>query len=394
DAGDSAVVDAGDSGPPDAGDAGSADAAVPRLCGTGDCEPQVIAAGWSHTCAALNDSRLVCWGRNNQGQLGREPTGEAFPRPAAVPDLSVTPSAFFPPRPDYLGAGSEHTCVVVDDDGPTMCFGANADWQVRAMGPPRSSVPLEGMRSGGRLSVGGAQACLVSAPATICWGRNDRGQLGNGGTMSPLIVSLLPLPDGSVVRDLSLGADHGCATIMTAGIDFRVHCWGVNDLGQVGDGTNAQRESPVPITSAGTGALVAAGHDHSCYATAAGEVLCWGPRALGDTPHAVADLPPVDAIAAGDGFTCALSAGSVWCWGSNVYGQLGTGTTGGTAGPSRVPGIDFAAQLAVGRFHVCVVEDVPGDAPARILCWGRNDHGQLGDGTTEDRASPVNVVAE
>ena len=136
---------------------------------------------------------------------------------------------------------------------------------------------------------------------------------------------------------IAVGDRHTCAVTSVGS----VKCWGTNWIGQLGDGTDTPRHTPVEVSGLSSGVIaVVAGATHNCALTSAGGVKCWGSNAYGqlgdgtDTPR----LTPVEvsgltsevtAIAAGDDHTCALtSAGRVKCWGRNDYGQLGDGTTG------------------------------------------------------------------
>jgi len=106
---------------------------------------------------------------------------------------------------------------------------------------------------------------------------------------------------------------------------------------------------------------------------------------LGVTPSA----PPVTAVAAGWQHTCALVSGAVWCWGHNNHGQLGNGTTTDSATPVKVSGLSGVTALAAGGAHTCALASASGS----VWCWGWNGNGQLGDGSTTDRSSPVPVSA-
>jgi hypothetical protein len=154
-------------------------------------------------------------------------------------------------------------------------------------------------------------------------------------------------------------------------------------------------------TRASTATAIAAGGVHTCALTSAGGVKCWGYNPygqLGDgtttgrsTPVPVSGLAGgVAALAAGSIHTCALtSAGAVKCWGNNIYGQLGDGTTTERHTPVAVSGLasGVAALAAAGSGHTCALTGA-----GAVKCWGRNGHGALGDGTTTERHTPVAVV--
>src|SRR5690606_24544210 len=101
-------------------------------------------------------------------------------------------------------------------------------------------------------------------------------------------------------------------------------------------------------------------------------------------------------IAAGGGHTCALRGnGRVICWGQNKYGELGDGTTGDSTKPVEVSGLDDAVAVSAGDYdvsdnyggsHTCALRE-----GGKVSCWGRNDYGQLGDGSNDDSLEPVEV---
>jgi alpha-tubulin suppressor-like RCC1 family protein len=145
---------------------------------------------------------------------------------------------------------------------------------------------------------------------------------------------------------------------------------------------------------------IAAGDYHTCALTAAGGVKCWGRNfdgQLGDgtitdrhTPVFVKGLKSgVAAIAAGGFETCAITtAGGAKCWGDNSFGQLGDGTKTERHLPGFVKGLKSGvAAIATGTRHTCAMTDT-----GRVKCWGNNEFGQLGDGTTTERLTPVKVV--
>jgi alpha-tubulin suppressor-like RCC1 family protein len=200
---------------------------------------------------------------------------------------------------------------------------------------------------------------------------------------------------GTSVIAVAGGHTHTCA-VTSAG---SVKCWGDNEAGQLGDGTTTDRTAPVDVAGASSASAVAAGTGHSCAVTRVGGVQCWGftniPGSLGDgsgigRPAAVdvVGLDSVTALAAGSGHTCALTrSGGVKCWGANYYGQLGDGTLTSRRTPVEVTGLDTGVvALAAGWAHTCAVTAAGG-----LKCWGGNHFGQLGDGTTTNRVTPVDA---
>ena len=245
--------------------------------------------------------------------------------------------------------------------------------------------------------------CVVTATGGVkCWGRNGFGQLGDGTTIDRLTpVDVVSLETD--VLSVSMGNGHTCALTSTGG----VKCWGRNTFGQLGDGQTCGSvcTTAVDVVGLGDGAAgVAAGYVHSCALTTAGGVMCWGNNFHGQLgiggPLGIFRTTPVEifqlasgatAVAAGDWHTCAVTAaGGVKCWGEDIFGQLGDGACCiNRTAPVNVSGLSSGiTEVAAGAVHTCAVTTA-GD----VKCWGQNDFGQLGDGTTIDRLAPVDVVS-
>ncbi len=251
-----------------------------------------------------------------------------------------------------------------------------------------------------KVGAGWAHACaLLSDGRVFCWGDNAQQELGNGddsGTDSDTPVEVEVIDDAI---DLAVGLDHGC--VVRAGGE--IWCWGYNNLGQLGDDTIVSRATPVQamLPSGFEAVEVTAGRRHSCARSDAGAVACWGSNEFGQLGVHPDDLDPLnyattpqevagvtaEALATANGTTCIIDAdGDVYCWGYNANGQLGTDSTAGVHSftPVQIAGLPAdATLLGMGHQHLCA------RVGESLYCWGWNDHGQLGDGTTTSSGIPV-----
>jgi alpha-tubulin suppressor-like RCC1 family protein len=195
---------------------------------------EALAAGGSHTCAALLAGASLapqtwCWGANGAGQLGDGTT-----------TARLTPTAIGLTTATALDAGGDETCALLTDH-TVKCWGANDHGQIGdGTTTPRSApTAVQGLSDAVSISVGADHACAVRAVGTVmCWGANDHGQLGDGTTTdrsTPTQVAGL-----DKVTSLDAGFGHTCAVA-----EKKVECWGRNDFGQLGDATTTERHTPV-----------------------------------------------------------------------------------------------------------------------------------------------------
>jgi alpha-tubulin suppressor-like RCC1 family protein len=254
-----------------------------------------------------------------------------------------------------------------------------------AFGVSNNFKPKDAPLSATTVSAGAFHTCaLTSAGGVKCWGSNNSGELGNGGTAaSNVAIEVDGL--GSGVKSVSAGFEHTCA-VTGAG---SARCWGANDAGQLGNGSTQNSKSPVQVSGLGSGVnAVSAGVWHTCAITDNGAVKCWGANNAGqlgngstnnsNVPVRVAGMDSgAIAIAAGASHTCALtSSHGVKCWGRNDSGQLGNGTTSsaGTV-PSDVYGLSSGVKaISASGEHTCALTN-----SGSVKCWGWNPNGQMGD---------------
>jgi alpha-tubulin suppressor-like RCC1 family protein len=341
--------------------------------------------GGEHTCALGINGVVYCWGDNRDGQLG---DGTFTNRSSPVPARG---GMIF----KQVVVGVSHTCALTSD-GSVDCWG-------KGMG---------GLSTGGRafrLLAGGGDGhvCGIGTDGIgYCWGSNAFGQLGDSTTIDrPSPVRVLLPNTGRSFSMIAEGSTHTCGTL--SGANPPMVCWGNNESGQIGDGTNTNRLTPTEVglyVSFGI-AGTAAGSRHPCgVASSSGAVYCWGGNEsgqLGDGSTTNRPIPGsnvnvnglrVTELVAGGAHTCVYGrfAGgtgeaATFCWGNNEVGQLGDGTQTNRTRPATVVGGPFVLKdLLAGNRHTCGLTQ-----EGEVFCWGYNGLGALGNGTTTSSSTPV-----
>lgn len=259
----------------------------------------------------------------------------------------------------------------------------------------RSLAVNGSIASVGNVDAGDQHACVVTGGRLYCWGDNTYGQLGDGTTIPRAGPVMVALP--TAVLAVSAGGAHTCA--LTA--DSTAWCWGENGSGQLGDGSTVSRLDPVPVALGAKAGAISAGLSHTCAITAGGNLWCWGrdnKGQLGDSvthelsayPVLVGNHPwPALQVDAGDAHTCMVDVTLyAWCWGDNSVGELGDGTTTSRETPVQVAGGQRMFAVSAGGAHSCGLLTGNG-----LACWGLNASGQLGIGASSGpRLMPVVVM--
>jgi hypothetical protein len=261
-----------------------------------------------------------------------------------------------------------------------------------------------------RVTAGDLHTCQIKEDGTVrCWGSNHNGQLGDGTN----ITRTTPIPVVGLTNAVAIaaGSYHTCALL----VDGSARCWGYNANGQLGDGSITTRFSPVFVGGlfANTVAITAGAY-HSCALLVDGSGRCWGrgdkgqlgdgtTTAIQSLPDTVSGLANAVALSAGGdvsgdfGHSCALVAnGGARCWGANESGQLGDGTTTSRLTPtvvsfqqnSLVTTLGLTTQIVTGSNHSCALQ-----ASGAVHCWGSNQVGQLGNGTKINKLRPGTLLS-
>ena len=254
--------------------------------------------------------------------------------------------------------------------------------------------------------------CIVGQGKCLMLGLNSQDTRDGSTTNRYIPTPTASLGLGRTATALAAGERHTCALLD----DGSAVCWGANDVGQFGDGTNTGQNVPTQTSGFGGGRVavaIAAGNYHTCALLTDGNISCWGANDMGQLGDGTSDYRYVPtqtsslgngrtAVALdagsrghysnGDHHTCAiLDDGTVSCWGSNSRGQVGDGTTTDRAVPTQTGNLDPsfpAVGISLGGDKSCsIVQN------GEIYCWGGNSNGELGIGSTGDRfAAKINLA--
>ena len=275
---------------------------------------QELAVGLGELCGVVASAGTYCWGQAT-----------------TTPNPTLLPGA-----PQFVRlALSRHRCGI-RADGVTLCWGDNENGQL-GQGVRGSATDVPAAVTGGHtfqdIAVGFGHTCALEGSTAYCWGNNSFGQLGNGG----VVLSSVPVPvsGGLQFSRIYAGAEFTCG-ITTSG---PAYCWGKNFHSQLGSGTTVTQSTvPLAVAGGVHFTALALGGEHACGLDATRDAYCWGWNVSGEvtgsdspvgTPIKVARIHGkfgFDAIVAGDYHTCGRTTpGLVYCWGTNGSGQLGNG---------------------------------------------------------------------
>ena len=366
-------------------------------CTSGCCRATAVAAGDDHACAVTSDQGLLCWGKNDGGQLGPNAAGLL---------RSVRPVAVFASGVTAVAAGGRHTCAVVG--GTVQCWGANDSGQLGDGTPATTAgVVSTGLAGATALALGASHSCAIvgsgAGAAVRCWGANGLGQLGTG-DLQPHAAPFPSLVNAGVIS-LSAAGDDTCA--VAAG---QAWCWGLDVDGQTGANDpvtpRAPKPTPVVVPLSGSALQVVVGRKHACATSNGGggtPLFCWGSGGegeMGNGSTATPVLVPVwasvidngkraEVIVAGEGFSCSAKAGEVSmnCNGRNEQAQCGVAASAPVT--SRID-VGFGGPVlaaSAGRAFTCALVGPAGQDV--VKCWGVNADGQLGRVTPTTAPSPT-----
>ncbi len=416
------------------GDAASGDGFLVKII------PTRLELGNTHSCALFNHGKVKCWGGSNFGALGYESTD-------SLGDGAGEMGSNLP----YIDFGTDRTVIMMDgsyqyscallDNGQVKCWGENTMGQLGLghtdpigdgageMGDDLNAVDLGTGRTATYISAGRYHACAILDDNTLkCWGANESGQLGLGhtdtlgdaaGEMGDNLATV-NLGNGLNAEKVYCGLSFTCAILNTGA----TKCWGINANGSLlhsdgsskGDGANEMGDN-LPVLNVGTGRTIkelAIERYRACAVLDNGDLKCWGKNEgqgalgteenanhLGDNGTELGDdLPVVDlgsgltatGVTVGEYSACAiLNTGNLKCWGINDRGQLGIGSTTSKGNTANSMGDNLPLVNLGSGVTITHVNNGAGKHMCAILsdytvkCWGYNNQGQLGIGNADQK---------
>lgn len=368
-----------------------------------------ISNGAFHSCGLTEDSRVFCWGRNNENQVGNNPETSS---PVLIGRGDVAESETI----TQLRSGYEHNCVLTDS-GRAYCWGAGGYGRLGGGNYQNKSVMTAVSQGEIRyrdISLGEKHTCAVSTTNRVyCWGNNSSNQLGRYGVINsttPVRTTSSSIVNSQQITQLTAGYNHNCVLTELG----RAYCWGGGNQGQLGDGTQNTNDRFRLVRNDNLApdelfTQVSANNEHTCALTSMNRAFCWGRGVngrLGNGTFLMKTIPSLvdqqnlaatiyfKKIIAGYSSTCAIGSNDkLYCWGHNANNQFGDGLQTNEPRPklTNLPPLSNSSfqEAVVGRNHICAIV---GDK--KEFCWGSSGYGQVGGGFVSYQSPPFEVFAD
>ena len=355
-----------------------------------------------YSMAVGDDGNLYAWGNNSNGQLG---TGDTTNRstPTKININGIKPAFIIGGINECSQAGN----IMVDEDGKVYGWGYNGYGQLGTGDTTNKTIPTEIKITGDlftqwkQISVGSYHTVAIDYDGNIyTWGRNNYGQLGDGTTINKSVPTLITLPNGNKAKSVSCGLYH------TVVIDSEgnIYTWGYNNYGQLGNGTTINKTVPTLITlpNGNKAKSVSCGYFHTAIIDTEENLFTCGQNnygQLGDGTTTNKVIPTLIILPNGNkiqkincgGYNSMTidTEGNLFVWGYNYYGTLGDGTTIDKITPTQ---ITLPSQAKVKEVGCGYYNSIAVDSEGNIYTWGYNNYGQLGNGTTINKAVPTLIT--
>jgi alpha-tubulin suppressor-like RCC1 family protein len=380
---------------------------VPAAQATTNLPPSPIRQVWGggrHTMALLWDGSVWTWGSDVSGKLG---DGQVSPSYNVTNNDSFLPlHVHGPGNVGYLNsivaisAGESHN-LALRSDGTVWAWGWNGLGQLGNGTTNDASTPVQvsGLTNVVAISGRGYHCLALKSEGTVwAWGWNSWGQLGNGTTS----FTAVPVQVVGLTNPATISAGYMISMALMS--NGTVQVWGTDRKGEMGQGVfNTSSYTPIPVRGLSNVVSVSADFQEPEALKSDGTIWMWGWNNLGqlgigttyDTNMPVQVLNLTNMIfagATGDRNNCAISADhTVWTWGRNYNGQLGIGTSDQDPHPIpvQVPafGNSYTVMVQTPDWHSLALQ-----ADGTLWAWGANDHGQLGNNSTNDCYRPTLVL--
>ncbi len=338
---------------------------------------------------------LWAWGENNVGQLGDGTTNNN-----STPEHIGTDTDWA-----QVSAEFEHTAAI-KTNGTLWAWGDNSTYELGDGTTNNESTPeqIGTDTNWAQVSAGAYYTVAIKTDGTLwAWGDNGDGQLGDGTTIS----ESSPEQIGTDTDWKQVSAGYNNFSTVAVKTNGTLWAWGDNSIGELGDGTDVGPDTcptndpcstvPIQIGTDTDWAQVSAGTSHTVAVKTDGTLWAWGENNVGqlgdgtttqqDSPEQIGTDTDWAQVSAGAYYTMAIKTdGTLWAWGYNAFGQLGDGTTNNASRPEQIGTDTNWAQASAGQYQTVALK-----SDHTLWAWGDNSDGQLGDGTLISESSPEQI---